>query len=171
MGGGPNRISRKKNLRGLSWAAVISASVLVVGMQPASAEDDWLRDIRVNEGAGFVAHIHVPFTRFTAKQKPTLGVAFSGPKFIGTNGDLTKFTWDDSVLLNVGMSTSGFEGLNVGGIGNSALKEKSSFDPAPQDATPLRGITIGRGLAVKPWYGLGLQDEAPPPSPRLTASE
>ncbi len=164
MGGGPKTGSRLG-----ATAAIVAVASLWAGS--AQAEDDWLRDIRVQEGTGIIAHLHVPFTRFTEKEKPKVGLAVSGPQFIGTRGDLTKFTWDDSVLLNLDMSTSGIEGVNVGGIGATALKDGPPSITGKEKPPVLQGFTIGRGLEVKPWYGLGLQDEAPPPSPRASFGE
>ena len=171
MGGGPNTSSNRKlaKSKGALAALMVFAGVSIGS---AKAEDGWLRDIRVDEGTGIVAHLHVPFTRFNEKEKPKVGVAVSSPQYMGTRGDLTRFTWDDSVLLNLDMSASGIDGLNVGGIGASAFKEKvlSITDDSLQP-NEIQGFTIGRGLSVKPWYGLGLQDEAPPASPRLGAGE
>ncbi len=171
MGGGPKASSNRKLAK--SKRAIVALLVFAgASVGSANAEDAWLRDIRVDEGTGIVAHLHVPFTRFTEKERPKVGVAVSSPQYMGTRGDLTKFTWDDSVLLNLDVSASGIDGLNVGGIGASAFKEKvlsvTNDDPQPNE---IQGFTIGRGLSVKPWYGLGLQDEAPPPSPRLGAGE
>ncbi len=166
MGGGPRR-SFKSFLTG----SIAAVTLALAGTTAVQAEDAWLRDIRVDEGTGIVAHLHVPFTRFTKKERPRVGVALSSPQYIGTRGDLTKFTWDDSVLINLDMTSSGIEGVNVGGIGASAFEEnvRTTFDPKP--APTLKGFTIGSGLEVKPWYGLGLKDEAPPPSPRVNIGE
>ena len=162
---------RTPRSRSIFSTTILAALAVFVGVTSAAAEDTWLRDIRVDEGTGIVAHLHVPFTRFTEKEKPKMGLAVSGPQFIGTRGDLTKFTWDDSVLINLDMSTSGFEGLNVGGIGASAFKEKLDSVAGKSDQPVIQGFTIGSGLGVKPWYGIGLQDEAPPPSPRASFGE